>query len=586
MGFFCFAAKDIATGGGGRASLENNGPKNLLPDRGLATGQSFAPPANEAMREAELFLLILTQRSNRSPEVRQRLESAAHFQLPVVTFRIEPVEPADELSYFLWEKHFVDGFGGPPIEHIPSLVRQIKTLAKPEEQGPTGSELLTSSGPAHSASSGQAETFANFRMLGKPDGALYRLGQGGMGVTYKAIDTTLDRPVALKLIAADLLKSSKARQRFLREAKAAAKIVHPNVATVFQFGEEGDAYFYAMEFLEGEDLERFIDHHGALSPRVALVVTRQIAQALEAAQSHQLIHRDIKPGNIMTRVNRFGELEVKLIDFGLARLTDPTESDAGQITHSQDFVGSPAFASPEQCEMHGSLDTRSDIYSLGVTLWYLLLARLPFTGTVGQLLVAHSVKPPPWSELENSPVPVVDLLRRMLAKDPNERPQTPAELQEAIEQVISVLTNPPTAGTTSQVPSTSSGQVPSTSSGQVPSTSSGQVPSTSSGQVPSTSSGQVPSTSSGQGRSTSSGLQPAAELTFVPDHSASSGQAHSASSGQATSPASGQVRPGTSKAMTPSQSEGYWQGGVGAVLAEGYWVTAERRAGIGGPVFL
>ncbi len=495
MVFVCCATEDLATGEAVRASLESNGLKCLLPDRGLASGQSLATRANEAMREAELFLLILTQRSNRSPEVRQRLESAAHFQLPVVT-----------------------------------LVRQIKTLAKPEEQGPTGSELLTSSGPAHSASSGQAETFANFRILRKPDGTLYRLGQGGMGVTYKAIDTTLDRPVALKLIAADLLKSSKARQRFLREAKAAAKIVHPNVATVFQFGEEGDAYFYAMEFLEGEDLERFIDHHGALSPRVALVVTRQIAQALEAAQSHQLIHRDIKPGNIMTRVNRFGELEVKLIDFGLARLTDPTESDAGQITHSQDFVGSPAFASPEQCEMHGSLDTRSDIYSLGVTLWYLLLARLPFTGTVGQLLVAHSVKPPPWSELENSPVPVVDLLRRMLAKDPNERPQTPAELQEAIEQVISVLTNPPTAGTTSQVPSTSSGQVPSTSSGQ----------------VPSTSSGQVPSTSSGQGRSTSSGLQPASELTFVPDHSASSGQAHSASSGQAHSASSGQAHSASS----------------------------------------
>ena len=538
MVFVCCATEDLATGEAVRASLESNGLKCLLPERGLAPGQSLATLANEAMREADLFLLILTQHSNRSPQVRERLESAAHFQLPVVTFRLEPVEPADEFSYFLWEKHFVDGFGSPPTEHIPSLVRQIKTLAKPEEQASAGSELSASSGQAHSATSGQTETFANFRILRKPDGSLYRLGQGGMGVTYKAIDTRLDRPVALKLIAADLLKSSKARQRFLREAKAAAKIVHPNVATVFQFGEEGDAYFYAMEFLEGEDLERFIDHHGPLSPRVALVVTRQIAQALEAAQSHQLIHRDIKPGNIMTRVNRFGELEVKLIDFGLARLTDPTDSDAGQITRSQDFVGSPAFASPEQCEMDGNLDTRSDIYSLGVTLWYALSARLPFTGTVGQLLVAHSVKPPPWSELEGLPVPVLDLLRRMLAKDPDERPQTPAELQEAIEQVISVLTSPPTAGTTSVSPSASSG------------------------------------------------LQRASELTFVPDRSASSGQAHSAGSGQARSPASGQVRPGTSKAMTPSQSEGYWQVGIGAVLAERYRVTAEIREGIGGRIFL
>jgi serine/threonine protein kinase/formylglycine-generating enzyme required for sulfatase activity len=350
-----------------------------------------------------------------------------------------------------------------------------------------------------------------------------------MGVTYKATDTTLDRPVALKLIAADLLKSGKARQRFLREAKAAAKIVHPNVATVFQFGEEGDAYFYAMEFIEGEDLERYIHNRGPLSPREGLLVIHQVAQALEAAQSHQLIHRDIKPGNIMTRANRLGDLEVKLIDFGLARLTDPSDSDAGQITHSQDFVGSPAFASPEQCEMHGTLDTRSDIYSLGVTLWYLLMAKLPFTGTVGQLLVAHAVKPPPWSELESLPVAVVDLLRRMLAKDPMERPQTPAELQEAIEKVIAGLT------------------------------------------------GQPVTTRIVRSLSTSTAMRSGSELTFIPAHSAGSGQARSGGSPQIHSP--GEV-------VRPNQADRYWQVGVGAVLAERYRIVTEIREGIGGRLYL
>ena len=541
MVFVCCAIEDLAAGEAVQASLESNGLKCFLPDRTLPPGNSLATRVNEAMREADVFLLILSPRSNQSALVHQRLESAAHFQLPVVTFRIEQVEPADEFACFLWEKHVVDGFVGPLNDHFPKLVQQIKTLAESPE-GTAASELTTDLGQSHSASSGQAETFANFRILRKPDGSLYRLGQGGMGVTYKAVDTRLDRPVALKLIAADLLKSSKARQRFLREAKAAAKIVHPNVATVFQFGEEGDAYFYAMEFLEGEDLERFISHHGPLAPRVALGVVRQVAQALEAAQSHQLIHRDIKPGNIMTRVTRLGELEVKLIDFGLARLTDPTESDIGQITHSQDFVGSPAFASPEQCEMHGSLDTRSDIYSLGVTLWYLLLAKLPFTGTVGQLLVAHAVKSPPWMELESFPVPVVDLLRTMLAKNPNERPQTPSELHEMIEQVIAVLTPPPTGGGTSR------------------------------------------STSSGQVRTTSE-LQPASELTFVPEHSAGSGQARSAGSGQARSPGSGQAE-GSKAAIAPGQSDSYWQIGVGAFLAERYRVIAEIREGIGGRVLL
>lgn len=537
MVFLCCATEDAAAGEAVRASLEGNGLKCFLQNPGLAPAQSSANRISEAIREAELFLLILSQQSNRSPDVRQQLETAAHFKLPVVTFRIEPAQPDDDLSYFLWEKHSVDGFEGRLDAHIPALLQQIQALLKSEEEGRASPLEAASSGQAHSADSRQTESFANFRILRRPDNSLYRLGQGGMGVTYKAIDTTLDRPVALKLIAADLLKSGKARQRFLREAKAAAKIVHPNVATVFQFGEEGDAYFYAMEFIEGEDLERYVHNRGPLSPRDGLLVIHQVAQALEAAQSHQLIHRDIKPGNIMTRANRLGNLEVKLIDFGLARLTDPSDSNAGQITHSQDFVGSPAFASPEQCEMHGMLDTRSDIYSLGVTLWYLLMAKLPFTGTVGQLLVAHAVKPPPWSELQSLPVAVVDLLRQMLAKDPMERPQTPAELQEAIEKVIAGLT------------------------------------------------GQPITTRIGRSLSTGATVQSGAELTFIPDRSAISGQAHSAGSGQAHAGGSPPIHsPG--EMVPPRQSDSYWQVGVGAILAGRYRIITEIREGIGGRLYL
>jgi serine/threonine protein kinase len=529
MVFVCCATEDAAAGEAVRASLENNGLKCFLQNVGLAPVQSSGNRVSEAIREAELFLLILSRQSNRSLEIRQQLETAAHFQLPLVTFRVEPVQVADDLSYFLWEKQFVDGFEGGLDSHIPALLQQIKVLLNSQEEDQPSPLEATSSGQARSTGSGQAESFANFRILRRPDDSLYRLGQGGMGVTYKAIDTTLDRPVALKLIAADLLKSGKARQRFLREAKAAAKIVHPNVATVFQFGEEGDAYFYAMEFVEGEDLERYVHSRGPLSPRDGLLIVHQVAQALEAAQSHQLIHRDIKPGNIMTRANRLGDLEVKLIDFGLARLTDPTDSAAGQITHSQDFVGSPAFASPEQCEMHGTLDTRSDIYSLGVTLWYLLLAKLPFTGTVGQLLVAHAVKAPPWSDLQSLPVTVVDLLKRMLAKDPIERPQTPAELQEAIEKVIAGLT------------------------------------------------GQPVTTRIGRPISTGTAIQSGSDLTFIPNRSTSSGQAHSGASPQDQRVGDG---------VRPDQSDSYWRVGVGAILAERYRITTEIREGIGGRLYV
>jgi len=234
----------------------------------------------------------------------------------------------------------------------------------------------------------EVERAAHFRILRRPDGSLFRLGKGGMGVTYKAIDTRLDKPVALKVIGAELLNSPQARRRFLREAQTAAKIDHPHVATVLYFGEEGDTYFYAMQFVNGEDLERYVERLGPLSPAIALRATMQVAQALEAANDQELIHRDIKPGNIMATVNRSGSLDIKLIDFGLARAAKAASLDVTQLTGTRDFVGSPAFASPEQAEM-SELDTRSDIYSLGVTLWYLLSAKRPFSGTVGQVIIAH-----------------------------------------------------------------------------------------------------------------------------------------------------------------------------------------------------
>src|SRR5260221_7061245 len=285
----------------------------------------------------------------------------------------------------------------------------------------------------------EVERPAHFKILRRPDGSLFRLGKGGMGVTYKAIDTRLDKPVALKVIGAELLNSPQARRRFLREAQTAAKIDHPHVATVLYFGEEGDTYFYAMQFVNGEDLERYVERLGPLSPATALRVTMQIAHALEAANDQELIHRDIKPGNIIAIANRSGSLDVKLIDFGLARAAKATGLDVTQVTGTRDFVGSPAFASPEQAEMT-EVDTRSDIYSLGVTLWYLLSAKGPFSGTVGQVMIAHAVKPPPFEQLTGVPPPVIDLLRRMLAKSREDRPQKPRELQQEIEAVVAKLT--------------------------------------------------------------------------------------------------------------------------------------------------
>ncbi|MBV8098596.1 MAG: serine/threonine protein kinase, partial [Verrucomicrobia bacterium] len=277
-----------------------------------------------------------------------------------------------------------------------------------------------------------ASTFGAFRILQREDGSVHQLGRGAMGVTYKAVDTVLNRPVALKVITAELLNSPEAKHRFLREARAAALIHHPNVATIFQFGEQEDTCFYAMEYVEGEDLQQYVSRRGPLSAATALLAISQVAGALEAAQVRKLIHRDIKPANIMAVANRQGKLDIKLIDFGLAKAgaDDPA---ASMVTRTQDFIGSPAFASPEQCESR-ELDIRSDIYSLGATLWYLLLGRPPFVGPVGQVLVAQVTKSPAFEELANVPEPVILLLRRMLEKAPENRFQTPEELQAAIDR--------------------------------------------------------------------------------------------------------------------------------------------------------
>src|SRR5258708_571117 len=196
-----------------------------------------------------------------------------------------------------------------------------------------------------------------------------------MGVTYKAIDTHLRCPVALKIISAQLIGNESARSRFLREARAAASVCHPNVATVHHPGESGGNYFYAMEFVNGETLEALIHRRGRLDIDLALEIVTQVAAGLTAIHKQRLVHRDIKPSNIMLTWEE-GRLEnVKIIDLGLAKgVTEDTLSIAGS------FIGTPTYASPEQFAGLGT-DIRSDVYSLGVTLWEMLSGKPPFQGS-------------------------------------------------------------------------------------------------------------------------------------------------------------------------------------------------------------
>jgi serine/threonine protein kinase/Tfp pilus assembly protein PilF len=281
--------------------------------------------------------------------------------------------------------------------------------------------------------------FGDFEVEQHPDGFYWELGHGAMGVTYLAMDKVLHRRVALKVIElpATARSSQAMRERFLREARAAAALRHPNVATVFQFGASSDATrcYYAMEVVEGETLEARVRRDGPLNAKSALEIAIQITRALMAAAAHGLIHRDLKPGNIMlTRVDTdTAEPEVKVIDFGLAKAI----ADAGaetDLTHGG-FVGTPNFASPEQFGS-GPVDARSDIYSLGATLWFALTGLAPHSGsTIEEIRDRQTRDDLPVEQLvaRKVPEPIIKLLRCTLAVDPAGRPASAPELMEALE---------------------------------------------------------------------------------------------------------------------------------------------------------
>jgi len=282
-----------------------------------------------------------------------------------------------------------------------------------------------------------AEQFDHYHVAIHTDGTPLELGRGAMGITFKAFDTVLGNEVALKVIDARIAALPEARERFLREARAAARLRHPNIASVFYYGtrKSDGQCFYAMELVEGETLETRLRRSGPLPPALALEVITQAARALVALEVHGLVHRDLKPANLML-VER-PELTVKVIDFGLAKAAATAESES-DITHGG-FVGTPSFASPEQFTSTSVVDVRSDLYSLGITLWEMLTGQTPFRGTPREVMHQHQHTPLPLDLLEAVPQPVVVLLDALLEKDPGRRFQSPAELLRAIPTITDAI---------------------------------------------------------------------------------------------------------------------------------------------------
>src|SRR2546421_1754541 len=277
--------------------------------------------------------------------------------------------------------------------------------------------------------------YAHFEAEIGKDGFPVELGAGAMAITYRARDTVLNSAVALKVIDRSVAQNPGARSRFLREARAAANIHHPNVARVTFYGEQEGECFYSMELVEGETLEARVRRDGPMPLAVALQVIEQAARALAVAEVCGVVHRDIKPSNLMLESDANETLMLKVIDYGVAKVMGPQAEPGAEQTQAG-FIGTPAFASPEQFAGNGQLpiDTRSDIYSLGVTLWYLLTGRTPFVGRSMQEIRARQTGELSLEQLNGLHLPgqVITLLKSMLAPDPKDRPQTARELLSAV----------------------------------------------------------------------------------------------------------------------------------------------------------
>jgi len=310
---------------------------------------------------------------------------------------------------------------------------------------------------------------------------LERLGEGGMGQVYKARQRNLDRIVAIKLIRKKVLDHPKIRARFEREIQLAAQLSHPNIVHAFDAEELDGTYFFVMEYVNGIDLSRLVKQRGPLPVAQACDYMRQSALGLQHAHERGMIHRDVKPANLLVTFGANGDGPrsasgllrrpgasatlrppadpypwglLKLLDLGLARGDEDREISSPKLTQLGSVVGTPDFLAPEQARDSGETDVRSDLYSLGCTFYYVLCGQVPFPGgSATDKLIQHQYAMPaavedvrrarlvgdtPISrghEATQVPLPVRDLLQFLLAKDPDDRPQTAAEVAASLGEL-------------------------------------------------------------------------------------------------------------------------------------------------------
>src|SRR5690349_236269 len=262
------------------------------------------------------------------------------------------------------------------------------------------------------------------------------LGRGGMGVVYLARDVRLDRPVAIKLFPPEMASQASLRERFLREARTAARLSHPYIVPTHSVDEIGKFVFYVMTYVEGETLSQRVASHGPMKPADVSRVMREVAWALAYAHAQGVVHRDVKPANILLEK---GSDRAMVTDFGIARMTDTSG-----LTQAGELLGTPEYMSPE----HGCgepVDGRSDLYSLGVVGYHALTGAVPFSGSVSKVLAQHITKPPPSvaSLSRGTPKALADAIDRCLAKNAKDRFPTGEALADALAPALAKSTDLP-----------------------------------------------------------------------------------------------------------------------------------------------
>lgn len=280
------------------------------------------------------------------------------------------------------------------------------------------------------------DPFVGTQIDGKYD-VLENVGQGGMSVVYKAMQTAMNRVVALKMLKMGLSSDPIFKQRFIREVSLLGKLNHPNIVTVFDSGTTSDGHLYlAMDFLSGSTLQDILDKSGPVPVERAAPLILQICDALNHAHKRDIIHRDLKPGNIMVETDHRGQEVVKIVDFGLAKMGEGSE----RLTRAGELWGSSFYMSPEQCNGAES-DARSDIYSFGIVMYQMITGKVPFRGSGFMETVTKQLnEPPPPLKLTKADLDLPDMLEivmfKCLEKAPENRFQSVADLKSALQTAL------------------------------------------------------------------------------------------------------------------------------------------------------